>query len=163
MKTLLILRHGKSSWKNNHLADHDRPLKMRGKRDADKIGTLIKSEWLRPDIILSSTAKRARDTAKIVADSSGFDGEIQKCRSIYHGDTTDYLDLLNNLGPENNIVMIVGHNPGLEEFLSDLTDESELMSTGTLAQVTLEIDDWSDLGERTTGVLINLWRPRELS
>lgn len=163
MKTLLILRHGKSSWKNNHLADHDRPLKMRGKRDADRIGHLIKSEWLTPDIILSSTATRAKDTAKIVADSSGFGGEIQSHRSIYHGDTTDYLDLLNYLGPENNIVMIVGHNPGLEEFLSDLTDEGEWMSTGALAQVALDIDDWSDLGELTAAELINLWRPRELS
>jgi phosphohistidine phosphatase len=163
MKTLLILRHGKSSWKNAELADHDRPLKKRGKRDAGKMGNLIKYEGLEPEIILTSTAKRAADTAKIVADTSGFDGDIRFHRTIYHGDILDYLELLISLDPEINTVMIVGHNPGLEEFLSDLIDVVEWMPTGTLAQVALDIEDWSDIEEITTGKLINLWRPREIS
>lgn len=162
MKTLLILRHGKSSWKNAELADHDRPLKKRGKRDAGKIGDLMRYEGLEPDIILTSTAKRAADTAKIVADTTGFDGEIRSHRTIYHGDILDYLELINSLESEINTVLIVGHNPGLEEFLSDLIDEVEWMPTGTLAQVALAIDDWGNLEEITTGKLINLWRPREL-
>jgi len=76
MKTLLILRHAKSSWKNPGLADHNRPLNKRGKRDAPRVGRLLRDKNLTPDLILSSTAKRALDTAEAAAESSGYEGEI---------------------------------------------------------------------------------------
>ena len=76
MKTLLILRHAKSSWKHTNLSDHERPLNKRGKKAAPLIGQLLYEQDLVPDIILSSTARRARNTAEIVAEVSGFEGEI---------------------------------------------------------------------------------------
>jgi phosphohistidine phosphatase len=76
MKSVLILRHAKSSWKHPELADHDRPLNRRGKRDAPLMGRLLKKEDLVPEIIISSTATRARSTAEAVAKSSGYKGEI---------------------------------------------------------------------------------------
>jgi phosphohistidine phosphatase len=76
MKSVLILRHAKSSWKHPELADHDRPLNRRGKRDTPLMGRLLKKEDLVPEIIISSTATRARSTAEAVAKSSGYKGEI---------------------------------------------------------------------------------------
>lgn len=81
IKTLLILRHGKSSWKLPELADHDRPLNKRGKRDAPKIGNLLKEKDLVPDLIISSNAVRAEKTAKIVAKASKYKGKVSRCWS----------------------------------------------------------------------------------
>jgi len=163
MKTLLLLRHGKSSWSNDDLADHERPLKKRGIRDSERIGSLIKEEEIIPDVVFCSTAKRAKDSAQIVTESCGFDGDIIYDRTLYHGYSSDFIELL--LGLENNeqIVMIVGHNPGLEEFLSELIDEEEWLPTAALAQVSLKINGWIELDEYTQGELLNLWRPRELN
>ena len=83
MKTLLILRHAKSDWETPDVADHDRPLNGRGKRDAPRMGRLLRDENLVPDLIISSTAKRARKTAKLVAEASGYEGEIRLAETLY--------------------------------------------------------------------------------
>ena len=75
MKTLLILRHAKSSWKEARLTDHDRPLNKRGHRDAPKMGRLLRDKELVPQMIISSTAKRTRKTVKLVSEASGYEGE----------------------------------------------------------------------------------------
>jgi phosphohistidine phosphatase len=163
MKTLLILRHAKSSWKDPSLADHDRPLKKRGRRDAPRMGQLIQEEGLVPDLILSSTARRARDTAEAVADNCSYDGELIMTRDLYHSGPEDYLYVLQNLeGDDHDRVMVVGHNPGLEDFLELLTDEYERLPTAAMAQVELPIESWRDIDQDIQGELINLWRPREL-
>ena len=162
MKTILLLRHGKSSWKDSNLADHDRPLKNRGKMAAKQIGKLISEQDIIPDQICCSTAKRARDTVKFLLETLHFDGEITFSRDLYHGYTNDYIDVLNNLHSEVNCVMVVGHNPGIEEFLSSLTDIDEYLPTAALAQVEIEIFGWNNLDEYLEGKLINLWRPRDL-
>jgi phosphohistidine phosphatase len=159
----LILRHGKSSWNNQNLPDHDRPLQKRGKRDATKIGELIRKEGLIPGVIISSTAKRAKDTAIIVADACGFNGDIHYSRMLYHGSTHDYLKLIRLLGGRYTIVMIVGHNPGVEELLYEITQIDEWISTATLVHVTIDIRNWENFDENTGGKLADLWRPRFLS
>jgi len=83
MKSVLVLRHGKSTWKHLELADHDRPLNERGKRDAPLMGRLLKKEDLVPEIIISSTARRARSTAEAVAKASRYKGEIILDKSLY--------------------------------------------------------------------------------
>ncbi|MDT8306900.1 MAG: histidine phosphatase family protein, partial [Anaerolineae bacterium] len=128
MKTLLILRHAKSSWAGN-LADHERPLNNRGKRDAPRIGDLLRSEELVPDLILTSTAVRARTTASLVAEASGYDGPLQQLRSFYHGSTGDFVRALRALPDALNRVAVVAHNPGLEELLEELTGEDETLPT----------------------------------
>jgi len=162
MKMLLIMRHGKSSWKNNDLADHDRPLTKRGRMDVPRMGALVRDEDLVPDIILCSTAKRARETTKLFIDTSGFDGAVKFHRSIYQGCNSDYIDLLRSLDQGCRIAMVVGHNPGLEELLSTLADIDEWMPTACIAQIRLNFDDWQSLNEYSTGELVNLWRPREV-
>jgi phosphohistidine phosphatase len=163
MKTLLILRHAKSSWKDPWLADHDRPLNQRGKRDAPRIGALIEDQGLTPDLILSSTAKRARATAKAVADACSYDTDIQFTRDLYHAAPEDYLDALGGLSTDPDIVMVVGHNPGLEYLLEVLTGETRRLPTAALVQVALPVDNWQSLTDETDGDLVNLWRPREIA
>ena len=163
MKTLLIMRHGKSSWKNDKLADHDRPLAKRGRIDVPKMGLLVRDEDIVPDIILCSTARRARETTELFIDSSGFDGPVQYHRSIYQGYVSDYIDLFQALGQTYKIAMAIGHNPGVEELLSTLVDVDEWMPTACIAQIEVSIEEWQALNEYSTGELVNLWRPREIS
>lgn len=162
MKTLLILRHAKSSWEDASLPDHDRPLSKRGKRDAPRMGRLLKEEGLRPDLILSSTAKRARRTAEAVAEECGYEDEVRLNRDLYAAGPEEILHVLKGLAEDPERVMVVGHNPGLEELVSGLTGEEERMPTAALAQVRLVIEAWNELDEDTHGALVNVWRPREL-
>lgn len=161
MKTLLLLRHAKSSWKDETIADHDRPLNKRGERDAPRMGALMREEGLVPDLILTSSAKRALSTAKIAAEASGFDGEIRVSRDLYAAGPESFLEALEALPGEYKTVLTVGHNPGLEELLEALTDEAQSLPTAALAQIELDIEDWGDLQE-ATGKLVNLWLPRNL-
>lgn len=162
MKTLLVLRHAKSSWKNQELADHDRPLNKRGKRDAPRMGWLLREQELVPDLIISSTAKRAITTAKAVVDASGYENEIVLTRGLYHAWAESFLTILSRLTDDPARVMVIGHNPGLEGLVEALVGQYERMPTAALAQIQLPIDRWSDLDETIEGVLIGLWRPKEL-
>jgi phosphohistidine phosphatase len=162
MKTLLLLRHAKSSWKQPELADHDRPLNKRGQRDAPRMGRLLKKENLTPDLIVSSTAKRAHDTAEVVAETSGYEDEVDFRPELYMAEPETYLGLLKSLSDDYQSVMLVGHNPGLEELLELLTGESETLPTAALAEIQLPLQRWKDLSSRAKGKLINLWRAREL-
>jgi len=162
MKTLLILRHAKSSWKYTNLSDHKRPLNKRGKKAAPLMGQLLYEQDLVPDIILSSTARRAQDTAEIVAEASGFEGEIYYLDDLYHGWPSDYIEALRSLSDEIDSVMVVGHNPGLESFLELLTGAGEHFPTAALAYIRLPIQAWSKLNDETEGDLLDLWLPRQL-
>ena len=161
MKTLLLLRHAKASPDQPGLHDHDRPLNKRGKKDAPKVGQYLKENDLIPDLILSSTARRAHDTARAVAEESGFSGEISLHQDLYMSDMDCYIDILRCLPDEANRVLIVGHNPDLEGFLTLLTDVTQHLVTAALAQVDLPISSWQELSEATDGRLQNLWSPRQ--
>ncbi|MEW5867886.1 MAG: histidine phosphatase family protein [Chloroflexota bacterium] len=161
MKTLLVLRHAKSSWKEADLSDHDRPLNKRGKRDAPRMGELLRQEDLVPDLILSSTAKRARTTAELVAEASGYEGEIQLLRDLYAAGAEAFVEALQHVSSKYDCVMVVGHNPGLEELLEALTGDYETLPTAALGQVQLPVDEWAELREDTNGRLVSIWRPRE--
>ncbi len=163
MKTLLILRHAKSSWRESGLADHDRPLNKRGKRDAPRIGRLLRQEELVPDLIISSTAERAQKTAMLAAEESGFGGELRLERELYAAEPEAYLDVLQSLPEAFGRVMVVGHNPGLEGLLELLTGDWQRLPTAALAQIDLNLDGWQDLSEDTQGKLVNLWLPRQLA
>ena len=163
MKTLLLLRHAKSSWKQADVADHDRPLNKRGKQDAPRMGKLLRQKKLTPEVIVSSTAARARCTADAVADACTFDGVVQLDRRLYLAAPAEILDVLRQGGGAANRVLLVAHNPGLAELLVRLTGKTEVFPTAALAQIQLPIDGWKDLRSSTRARLVNLWRPRELA
>jgi phosphohistidine phosphatase len=162
MKTLLILRHAKSSWKHEGLPDHDRPLKKRGKRDAKRIGLFLAGEDLVPHCIVSSTAKRARKTAKRVAKACGYAGEILLERDLYNAGPMGYIRVLQDLDDADHRVMVVGHNPGLEVLLEVLTGETRWLPTAALARVDLPIERWDQMREYLDGELVDLWTPKAL-
>ena len=162
MRMLLILRHAKSSWRHPELADHDRPLNKRGKRDAPQMGKLLRQQNLTPDLIISSTALRARRTADEVADWCAFDGAVHLEPSLYLANPGAIVDVVRRLGGDAKRVLVVGHNPGLEELITRLTGRAELFPTAALAQIELAVDRWKVLGSSTPGSLINMWRPKEL-
>ena len=163
MKTLLILRHAKSSWKFLDLPDHDRPLNKRGKHDAPTMGRLLKQKHLVPDLIISSTATRAWDTASIVAKISGYKGKKNKFDSLYAAEPEAYLRVLSKLSDKHDRVLIVGYNPGIEELIEKLTGDYHIMPTCTLAHIEFDIEKWSEiLHERTKqATLIDIIKARE--
>lgn len=162
MQTLLVLRHGKSSWKHPGLADHDRPLNKRGRGDAPRVGRLLRDEALAPDGIVSSTAARARATATLVGEAAGFGGSVELDRRLYLASAAEVIDVLQEVGGEAPRLLVVGHNPGLEELVAILTGSFVALPTAALAAVRLEVDAWPQLSASTRGRLVNLWRPREL-
>src|SRR4029453_14327985 len=94
MKTLLLLRHAKSSWKDEGLDDHDRPLNKRGKRDAPRMGQLLKDENLLPDFLVVSSARRARKTAEHVIQHGGYRGETRITGELYNASQDELLALV---------------------------------------------------------------------
>ena len=163
MKTLLVLRHAKSSWNDPQLDDHERPLNERGRRDAPRMGELLREFGLRPDVVISSDAVRARLTAEAVAAAARYVGEIVLDPHLYLASPADILSLLRTVRENAETVMIIGHNPGLEELVEQLTDERHDLPTAALAHIVLEIDQWRDLTLSTRGTLLGHWRPKELT
>ena len=161
-KTLLILRHAKSSWKNEKLKDFDRPLKHRGEEAANLIGKILVKAELIPQVILSSPAQRAKQTAEIVVEESKFKGELKLVESFYMGEPENYIKELKNLPDEIERVMVVGHNPGLEALLQLLDGKVDSLPTGALAYLVLDVKHWADLTKATVGELISFWEPDEI-
>lgn len=162
MKTLLILRHAKSSWSDESLPDHERPLNGRGRRDAPRMGELLRAQGLTPDRIISSTALRARTTAEAVAEACGFTGDVETTDDLYHAAPADCLRVVGERCADEDRVLIVAHNPGLQELVTRLTGARQEFPTACLAEVSLPLDDWRDLALDATGTLENIWRPKEL-
>lgn len=166
MKTLLVLRHAKSSWKDGGLPDHDRPLNDRGKRDAARMGQLLHELALIPDLVVTSTARRARATAKAVARAAGFAGEIDERDDLYAADPETILHLTSAFPDAATRILLVGHNPGMEVFVSALAGEAVAMPTAALARLDFDVDAWRHLDTfGTARVLCRLrghWLPKEL-
>jgi phosphohistidine phosphatase len=161
MKTLLVLRHAKSSWSDPARGDHERPLNERGWRDAPRMGDLVREYGLVPDILISSDAVRAQLTAEAVAEAARYAGEILLDHRLYLASPADILSLLGTVRENAETIMVVGHNPGLEELIEHLTGERQDLPTATLAQIALPIDQWRDLTLSTRGTLLGHWRPEE--
>lgn len=162
MKTLLLLRHAKSSWKQTELADHDRPLNKRGKRTAPLIGALLQDENLIPDLILCSSAVRAHNTAILVAKACAYAGKIKQTRELYLAEPEAYVEVLRQVAEQHAGVLVVGHNPGLEALIETLTGEVMAMPTAALAYLELSIKRWGDFDMNTECKLVNVWRPKNL-
>ena len=162
MKSVLILRHAKSNWKEPGIDDHERPLNKRGKHDAPLMGKLLKDEHLLPDLIISSTAKRARSTAKRVAESLGYEGKITLDRSLYAAEPAAYINVLRHLSNEYTRVLMVGHNPGLEELVNTLTGKEHIMPTCSLVHIQFSVNSWNEINYKSRGKLLETWQPPEL-
>ncbi|MDX1500656.1 MAG: histidine phosphatase family protein [Woeseiaceae bacterium] len=164
MKTLTLVRHAKSSWKDASLRDRERPLNKRGERDAPKMGQRIEAAGIRPSLIVSSPAERAWVTAKIVADAIGYPVEfLQREEELYLASLDDLLDVVAAQDPGFNNLMVVGHNPGLTEFANYLSPGvTNNVPTAGVVSVGFEADDWQ-LYERPTIELLLYDYPKKIS
>lgn len=162
MKTLLLMRHAKSSWDDEGLSDHERPLNKRGRRDAPRMGQLLRQQNLTPDLLIASTARRAADTAAAVGDASGYAGDVRLEPSLYATGPEAYLSVLRTLPDEASTVLVIGHNPGMETLLEELTGAAEHLPTAAVAQVALPLDRWRDLDDAVRGRLMGQWQPRDV-
>ena len=162
MKRLLLLRHAKSSWDEASLSDYDRPLNDRGRHDAPRIGRLLRREDLVPDLIIASSARRAATTAELVAEAASFEGELRYTDELYLAEPELYISLARQVDEAVNTLLLVGHNPGIQELVALLTSQDERMATATLACVALPRKAWSSLAVDEEYELQGVWRPREL-
>jgi phosphohistidine phosphatase len=161
MKTLLLLRHAKSSWDDSSLRDFDRPLADRGERDAPRVGKALANRGPLPDSIISSPAVRARQTIDAVIKSAGISISPQFDDSIYGATPAELMKLIRSLPDLRGCALLVGHNPTFEEVVSRLTGAHERMPTAALACIEFHVDHWADV-EDGKGKLAWLLTPKEL-
>lgn len=167
-RELMILRHGKSDW-SVFSGDFERPLTKRGKRGSKVVGRWLRKRNGIPDHIVTSPAKRARTTARRVAKHMGFSADsIVKDQRIYGAGVSDLLAVLRDCPPDANRVMLVGHNPGLEDMVKYLSCESvsipvdgKLMPTATVAWFVFTCS-WVELKDRCA-TLKSITRPADMS
>ena len=161
MKTLLLLRHAKSSWKDTSVKDFDRPLNQRGLKAAPAIGRLMRKRKLQPELVLSSPAERARQTTQLVLEAAGLKTEVRYDERIYEASAARLFEIVSQIDEEAGMVMMVGHNPGFEELLETLTGEASSLSTAALACIELDSEKWSKVkaGENRLAWLV---KPKEV-
>jgi len=162
MKTLMLLRHAKSDWDDSSLADFDRPLAARGKRDAPRVGKSLRKRGVFPDLIISSPAVRAKTTIDAVTKSAKLGNEVQFDASIYGASSGELMRIIRRWRDDISCSLLVGHNPGFEELLYRLTGSRDRMPTAALACIEFEIDSWEDI-EEGKGRLAWLVTPKQLA
>ena len=168
MRRVYLLRHAKSSWKDRSLADRDRPLAGRGKRAAKAVAAHLEAEGIRPDLVLCSPARRTRETLERVEAAFGDPVETRLDEALYGASEAELLACLRALAQEIDSVMVIGHNPGLEELALALASQGaqlarmrEKYPTAALATIDLPAQDWRAI-ERGSGKLVAYVRPRDL-
>lgn len=161
MKTLFLLRHAKSSWKDQSLPDFERPLNRRGKQAAQDVGRYLKHELIVPELVVSSPALRARETIERVAKAAKWDVEVRFDQRIYEAGGLRLLEVISQIENEYKTTLLVGHNPGIEELLMLLTAEAKRMPTAALAQIELKSSKWANAADKRAKLAWRL-KPRDL-
>lgn len=159
MKTLMLMRHAKSSWDHPHQTDHDRPLNKRGRKDAPEMGERFARDGIKPETIITSTAERAKETALKVMEAAHWTSPLIMRSELYHATSHIWLSVLREL--ESDSVIAFGHNPGISEFVNLLAQESVSMPTAAVAFIEIDIDDWKELSFAAPCRLVDYWTPKD--
>ena len=162
MRHLMILRHAKSSWADETMRDHERPLNQRGRHAAGAMGRFMADEHLLPDFIISSDSARTRETVALWSEGAGWDGDVDFRPELYHASAGTLLEAARSAPETSTRIMLVAHNPGIEEFVSRGTGRIIEMPTGTLASFDLECASWNQVDLDAMKLAIHQ-RPRELA
>jgi len=151
MKKLFLIRHAKSSWDEPNLSDYERPLNERGKKDAPMKSSILKEKNIFPDLIISSTAERAAETANIFASELSYTKTIHYDSRIYEATTQNLLEVVSEINDDHNLVFLFGHNPGLSNFANFISKTPVLnMPTACIVGLELSINKWKEV-ERHSG------------
>jgi phosphohistidine phosphatase len=163
-RTLLLMRHAKSSWAQSDVPDHARPLKDRGKQDAYAVATAMRRLHLVPDLIVTSTALRARSTAKRVVRAYGGDIQVVEDERLYDAMPGRYLHVMKELPNKAHTALIIGHNPAISEFCTLIADRQVTLGTADVVQVDLPIADWADYRiEQHAGHVVRVLSRRQIT
>jgi len=165
---LILLRHAKSAWDTGATSDFDRPLAGRGERDAPKMGKWLKKQGLVPDAVVSSPALRAKQTSEAACQKMGIKPkEITWDNRIYAATASELLKVVKEYRKKTKTLMLVGHNPGLEDLLLHLAGDrlqvppdGKLLPTAAVAYLELP-DNWQGLAEGA-GKLVSITRVKDL-
>ena len=146
MKTLILVRHAKSSWEEAGIDDFDRPLNERGKHDAPIMAKRLKSKSIDVDIFISSPAKRALRTAKYFAEEFDVEKkEIEQVSKLYGASVSTFLEVVSNIDDKNKIAVLFSHNPGITDFANTLTNvHIDNMPTCSIFAAQADADKWAD-------------------
>ncbi|MBL7179464.1 MAG: histidine phosphatase family protein [Desulfobacterales bacterium] len=150
MKTIIMVRHAKSSWKDPNLDDFDRPLNKRGEKNAAFMGNKLKEKQIMPDLILSSPAKRAKETAFKIAKEIGYPKKkIVFDENMYHSDERYLLELVQNQDNTHETLMLFGHNPDFNNFATMLLKQSPLSNipTSGVCCIRFDVASWKKVRE----------------
>jgi phosphohistidine phosphatase len=154
MKTLLLLRHARPNHTSRNGRDFDRTLSDEGRAEALLIGQLLRRRTLTPGTIICSPAARAHQTADLVIEAAQFTTRLLFYDRIYEATAEQLIEIVAGAGDDTEMVLIVGHNPGLQELIERLTGESAAMTPATLARIDLDIDAWDKLPAAAGGRLV---------
>jgi phosphohistidine phosphatase len=167
MRTLYLLRHAKSSWEESGLPDHDRPLAARGRRATKLLAAYLRREGISPQLVLCSSARRARETLDGIAPALGGDVEVQVEADLYSATAGDLIERLHAIPDEVESAMLIGHNPTMQSLALSLATRGEQLETvarkyptGALGTLTFE-GSWQGLGTGD-GELVAFVRPKDL-
>jgi phosphohistidine phosphatase len=149
VKTLVLMRHATSSWDSPGLVDHDRPLNDHGREDAPRMGRRLVERGIEPDVIITSTAERARSTAALVAGQLGTPARrIIADERLYAASVDTMMRVIRSLDDRLAVAMLVGHNPEMTELATRFSKSAEAMPTAAIAVFTFDAASWADV--RTT-------------
>ena len=163
MKTILLLRHGKSDWGSDSGSDHERPLAKRGRAAARSVGRFLALADELPDCALSSSAVRARSTIEIAADAGRWEVPVETARDLYATSPDAALDRIHDLDEAVARVLLVGHEPTWSSLASQLIGDTRLrFPTGALARIDFSAESWRDV-DYGRGQLIWFVTPRLLA
>ncbi len=156
---LMLMRHAKSSWKVAGQSDHDRPLNKRGRGDAPRMARRVQKLGWVPDLALVSDAARTEETWAWMSGELEPTPRLELVPSLYHGSIEDIRDAVRAYVTDEACVLVLGHNPGWEDALTELSGVQERFTTANIALLEHE-GAWADAIERGDWQLVDLLRPR---
>lgn len=159
---LIMMRHAKSDWGDTSLGDHERTLNERGRRDAPRIGNWMTDHDLIPDLVLCSTAVRARQTAEAVAQQWPAEVPIHDCKTLYHAAPETIIKVVASDSLDAQRVMVVGHNPGLEMLAGHFSGACGHFPTAAVLALAFEIPTWSKLRLSSEAITLAATRPKAI-
>lgn len=162
MKILLLMRHGKASWKDvKKDEDKLRPLTRKGEKEVKAMSEHLGEKGVLPQVILTSTARRARETANIFLAQCCGEITFSALDSFYMAEPPAVIDALKTLSDGVERAMVIGHNPGLETLLQMLTGKVESLSTASVVYLELPIERWSEVSPDVAVEKWEKWKPKE--
>ena len=164
MKTLYLVRHAKSSWKDLSLADIDRPLSKRGKQNAQRMAMYLAKKIDNPGIFISSPSRRTQDTVNYFLDEFRYDKiNLILENDLYHGNVSNFQHVIERITENSRSAILFGHNPGITDYVNELTN-SRIVNIPTcgIVGIDLKINRWKEINE-VKGKLLFYFFPKGIS